>query len=542
MSIDGVGVDELEHQAFRLDEPAALALDAAGSYEEAGSPASDTTLAATVWIVRREDGVVVWRLRPPRPARGTFVSARDTVRLPAGLYDAYVASYGDPLARAPAASGRSLGERLRTALNRSGRAWRGDAGRWRLIAESLGGAATRVSGDPDGGGADSSVVWRASAVRSRERRETLFQVTAPARVRLRALVEVADGVLADSAVVVRLGTRDTVWVADPERTTWAGGSLKNRLAADEVALDPGFYQAVYTADRDHAYGSWTANPPWAPWQWGMEVRGGAAVRPLDATALDLPEVDAIRCAGPNEDLEQVFTLDRDVDALVVAVGEVVDGSRYDWGGLDRETEGREWDEVWEMPRRGLDPAGGDAKNRRATAALSLSAGTYRLRYEADTSHDCASGYNGDGGPEGDLWGVALYAFDPEFDPASVRRPAPPPGDETVLAEVEGGGAEPFSLDADAAVVVDATGVLTEDDASEVAWITDADGATVWTLTWDTAEPVGSLPFVRRFGGRVRLPAGDYTLRYREVPTAFEAALSDEPMTGQAAYRGVRVIR
>ena len=545
VAIEGVGVDRLEHGAFRLDAPAVLAVDAAGSFEEVGTPASDTTLAALAWVVRRADGAVVWRMRPPRPGRGTFASVQETVRLPAGTYDAYFASLGDPLARAPAPGGGSLAERLRTALNRSGRAWRGDAGRWRLVVRALeGGAAERVSSDPGDGAdrPDSSVVWHARSVRSRDRREGLFEVAEPSRVRVSALVEVADGVLADSAYVVRLGTRDTVWAARPGRTAWAGGSLKNRLAQDEVALAPGLYHAVYVTDRDHAYGSWTANPPWAPWQWGMEVRGGAAVRPLDPGALRLPEVEAVRCPGPDEEVERVFTLDDPSDVLVVAVGEVVDGTRYDWGGLDRQR-GDRWDEVWEMERRGLDPAGGSRKNRRAAAPLTLEPGTYRLRYETDGSHDCQSGYNDGGGPDGGLWGIVVYALDPGFDSASVGRPAPPVDD--VVAEVvagEGGAdqARPFTLDAETRVEVVGEDVSLRGDPVVAPWITDGRGARVWELDPATVEPVDGVPFALRYRDVVRLPAGSYVLHYDGDARGIADALASLEPGG--VDRGVRVLR
>ena len=553
VAFEGVGVDQLEHGAFRLDAPATLALDAAGSFEEAGTAASDTTLAALAWIARRDDGALVWRMRPPRPARGTFATTQDTVRLPAGTYDAYVASYGDPLARASASGGGSLAERLRTALNRSGRAWRGDAGRWRLIVRPVeggaagGGVAERVFDGPLSGAerADSSVVWRAWGVRSRERQEALLQVTEPARVGVSALVEAADGVLADSAYVVRLGTRDTVWTVQPGQTAWAGGSLKNRLAEGDLALAPGLYQAVYVSDRDHAYGSWTANPPWAPWRWGMEVRGGAAVRPLDPSALDLPEIASVRCPGPDETTERVFTLDVPIDALVVAVGEVVDGTRYDWGGLDRQR-GDGWDEVWEMGRRGLEPAGGSRKNRRAAAPLALDAGTYRLRYETDGSHDCGRGYNGDGGPDGDLWGIALYALDPGFDAASVARPAPPVGGSTVLAEIVPSDGDvdltrPFTLSAEAEVDVVGEDVSLGGTPIGSSWITNEQGDRVWESTSDRTEPAGGTQFVQRYRDTVRLPAGLYVLHYDgRLPEVADALESVEVGGVDRVVRVVRV--
>jgi TonB family protein len=431
VSIEGVGAEEVEWQAFRLSGPARLAVDAAGAFEEGGSPASDTTLAAAAWIVRREDGAVVWRLDPERPGRGTFVAVRDTVRLPAGTYDAYVATFGDPLVRAPLEGG-SLGERVRALLSRGGQSWKGDAGRWRLVATPVGSEARAAlvrpgSDRPEDVASDPAVLWRARAVRSGRRHEALLRVTAPARLRVRATTEVVDGVVADSASVVRLGTRDTVWSARSGAGTWAGGSVKNRLFDEALALAPGLYRVAFEADRSHAYGNWTANPPFRPWAWGIEVsevEPAGAVTLLDPSTLDLPRIAAFECVGPDERRVDVFTLPDPTDVLVVAVGEVKSGRRYDWAALDREDGG--WDEVWEMGTRGLEWAGGAEKNRRAVAALSLAPGTYRLRYESDGSHDCRSGYNSGGGPGRPLWGAAVYAADPAFDLGAVGRVAPPP--------------------------------------------------------------------------------------------------------------------
>lgn len=440
VALEGLRPERLERQSFQIDAPAAFAVDAAGSFEEAGSGASDTTLAAYGWIVRRESGAVVWKMGAARPERGTFVAVRDTLRLPPGTYDAYFASHGDPLVRAPGPRDNSLREQVRAALSRGGRSWVGDAGRWRFVVAGLtpGVRAARVSGpEPevaDAPDADSSFAWRALGVRSDERRQALLQVTAPTAVRVRALTEVVEGAVADEAQIVQLGTRDTVWAARAGEGRWAGGSVKNRVVEAEIALEPGIYEVAFETDRSHAYGDWTANPPLVPWRWGMELQAPAgAVSALDVAALDLPRIAEIACVGPDEEREVVFTLREPADVLAVAVGEVDHGTRYDYGGLDREEADGDWGEVWEMERDGLEPAGGAEKNRRAVAALALDAGTYRLRYETDSSHDCRSGYNSGGGPDAPLWGAVVYALRPD---AAFETVGPVPADTASAAGPE----------------------------------------------------------------------------------------------------------
>ena len=541
VALDGLDADDLAHGSFTLDAPATLAVDAVGSYEEAGTAASDTTMAASGWIVRRGDGAVVWRLRPPRPARGTLASALDTVRLAAGDYDVYFASYGDPLVRDPGPRDGSLAERVRAFLSRGGRSWVGEAGRWRLVVTPADPAAARLAtspasprdparADPD---ADEARIWQARGVRNRSRPEVLIQVAAPARVRVRAVTEIADGVVADRPSIVRLGQRDTVWTASAEGTAWAGGSLKNRLVEAEVALSPGIYRVAFDADRSHGYDGWTATPPWRPWEWGMTLSRAApdqAVAVLDPADLDRPVLAAFECVGPDADRQAEITVPSTTDVLVVGVGEIDAGSRYDWASLDRRV-GDRWDTVWEM-RGGTTPAGGARKNRRSVGALTLEPGRHRLRYRTDGSHDCQSGYNDEGGPDAPLWGAVLYALDPATDPAAfgARDVSPDAGTERPAATLDypaagllaaidsvGDGQDlraPFVLDRDAEVLVVAAGELSDVQRYDYATIETEGGREVWAMSWQNTVPAGDQLLHRRTRREVPLPAGRYVLRYR----------------------------
>lgn len=545
VSLDSLDPDDVSHDAFSIESRGTFAINAAGSFEEAGSPMSDTTMAAYGWIVRRDAGAVVWRMRPSRPERGTLVTVRDTVTFEPGTYDVYFASHGDPLVRAPGPRDASLGERIRAILSRGGRAWVGDAGRWRLRLAALdeGARAARSASPRDPAeddselrAGDSSLVWQARGVRDRQRRETILQVTDDAPVRLRAVTEISDGVVADRASLVRLGTSDTVWVADAAGSVWAGGSLKNQIVEDEVTLGPGLYRVAYEADRSHAYRDWTANPPLVPADWGMTVRRGApgaAIGLLDVTSLDLPTIAAFECVGPDEELEAAFTLPTATDVLLVAVGEISSGSAYDFATLERQEGDGDWNEVWEM-EDGLEPAGGASKNKRAVVALRLDAGTYRLLYETDGSHDCVSGYNSDGPPDGDLWGAALYALDPTLDvstisvvvtdlraddvPASVALDLP--NASRLIARIDSVGDDEdhrarFVLDVPTTVTIAAAGEMSSDSRYDYATIERPDGTLVWDMSWANTRAGGDdSSYHRVFSGTLDLPAGAYVVRYR----------------------------
>ena len=541
----GLDPDRLRHEAFSVSEPATFAVDAVGSFEEVGTPESDTTLAAYGWIVRRDDGAVVWRMRPARDGSATLAAVQDTVRLAPGVYDAYFASLGDPLVRPEGPRDGSLSERVRSFLSRGGRSWVGDAGRWRFEIEPLDRAArrARTSGftlDPaDVEPAAPLLVWQAQGVRNRQRREALVQVTAPARVRLRAVTEVVDGAVADRASLVRLGTRDTVWTAEGPGAP-VGGSLKNRAVEAEVALEPGIYRAAFETDRSHAYGDWSANPPWVPSAWGLRVTRAtpdAAVARLDPTALDLPEIVAFECVGPDERRRAELTLTEPTDVLLVAVGEAESGSEYDYATLERREDDGGWDEVWEMEDDGdLEWAGGADKNRRAVQAFSLDPGTYRLTVETDRSHDCQSGYNSGGGPTDPFWGAALYALDPDADVSAIavdvsqdvdrdRRASVEaqvlrfPTNAQLIARIDSVGDDEdrrirFDLAEPMTVTVVAAGEISSGERYDYATIERPNGERVWTMTRDNTASGGDRDFHRVFSGPVDLDVGTYVLRYR----------------------------
>ena len=125
--------EALAHAAFAVDAPVRVAVDAVGSFEER----PDTALAAFGWIVRRADGALVWRQRPG-PARrarlrlGTARHARARAGHLRRLLRERTATRTceAPPPRRPS----SVTDRLRDALSRGGRAWVGDAERWRLTA------------------------------------------------------------------------------------------------------------------------------------------------------------------------------------------------------------------------------------------------------------------------------------------------------------------------------------------------------------------------------------------------------------------------
>ncbi len=549
--LDGLDVEELEHRSFEVGARGArVAVEVAGSFEgQDGAVAADSSLAAGEpplaaygWLVRRETGEVAWRPRPRRrPAHGSVFVVRDTLDLEPGIYDAYFTSYGDPLVRSVGSSSERLSDRVRTALSRGGRAWLGEADRWRFVVSGATDADRRALEDRDDAVPDAEAsVWASGAVGSSETVERVLRVEAEARVRVRVTTEITDGVVADSASIVRLDDGAAVWALGPAGGRWAGGSLKNLAFDTTLALAPGLYRVRFATDRSHAARDWTANPPFDPSAWGVRVdaEAGAPVAVFDPSAADLsglPEIARIDCVGPNRDEHLPFTLAAPTTVLIAAAGEMSSAdSRYDYATLYRQDGGAP-EAVWEMTYEASEHAGGVDRNRRETTVRTLAAGRYDLRYQTDGSHDCEGGY-GNEGPDDPLWGAVVAALSPGFtplDPPLARSRenrlrglddedadrSGGDGDGRVLVRLTGLGPDAdaraqFTLDAPGAVRIRALGELLPSERLDWGWIETDDGVPAWTMTRGNTRPAGGSPKNRRFDGVELLPAGTYTVRFR----------------------------
>lgn len=530
-----------EHEAFRVNEAVRVTLDASGSFE--GGEA-DTALAAHGWLVHRETGNVVWRMRPARrPERGTYFLMRDTLALRPGTYDAYYAALGVPEARTTTTGG-SFRDRLGDALRGGGKGWVGDAARWHFLVRFAPGEdrsrAEQISDDiPE---AD-DLVWGTGPARSNDLHEVVLRAKEPVRVRLEALFEAAGHVTRDSAYLVSTGG-DTLWVARPSASSHAGGSLLNRRRTDTLSLEPGLYRAVYRADGSHAYDDWEANPPWEPWRWGLRIspadsasRAGG-IAPADPLN-DLPRLASIECADTPSTTRTVrFEVLERLEVTLVGVGEFINGDGYDYGELLRGE-----DTVWDMRRDSRSPAGGADKNERAEETLWLDPGTYTLRYTTDGSHHCRS-FNQEAPDREDFWGVVLLSTDGREGGDRLRlvedAPAIP---QDALARIVGVGdnenrTATFELDRATDACVLALGEI--NDTNRYDWGAVV-GPTAWSLTMRNSFHDGGSTFNRMSVAHLTLQPGRYTVRY-QTDTNHSAAGWVNEAPNHPEYWGIQVWR
>jgi hypothetical protein len=285
-----------------------------------------------------------------------------------------------------------------------------------------------------------------------ETRSVGFTLRRPTDLRVYALGEGADGEMYDYGWIVDGATRRTVWSMEYSETNPAGGDDKNRMVNDIISLDPGSYVLQYTTDDSHSYEDWNADPPDDREAWGITVtvadaddrRSTGSRRPTRArgeladavetatvAAMEAARVaatEALRSAraevdremrrvwadvevmaqlirvGDDADLREPFTLDRDSQVRIYALGEGTFGEMHDYAWIEDAATG---EPVWRMSYDQTEHAGGDEKNRMVDTVVRLRAGEYVLRYESDDSHAFDS-WNMPAPPDAANYGVTLF--------------------------------------------------------------------------------------------------------------------------------------
>src|SRR5262249_36251132 len=161
----------------------------------------------------------------------------------------------------------------------------------------------------------------------------------------------------------------------------AGGDAKNRLVDRTFGLERGDYILHFVSDDSHSYNDWNASAPPDAEHWGITLlangtlnRGAVAEYSEKADPNVLAQMVEMR---DDENSRKRFTLDRETQIRIYAIGEASGHTMVDYGWIENAKTGKT---VWEMTYRTTEPAGGAAKNRKFDGAITLPAGEYVLRY------------------------------------------------------------------------------------------------------------------------------------------------------------------
>ena len=525
VELDDFGPRQVKSQSFTLASPQDLQLEATGAEstaktgwaavmgEKNGKPVPPWS--GNAWILDLQSRKVLWKLSDATTTQGArgLREFKGSVRLPAGSYTAYYASFPD---------GEYWSDD--NAKHKSDRKWHwfGDdpVENFKLVVRGKGQVLSQDEIDRARASNSASTIVSLPGRFHEEFEETGFALAKPTEVQISASGEAREDGEFDFGWIINADTRATVWRFGWRDSQPAGGAPKNRRVTKTLLLPAGRYAAFYATDDSHDPSEWNAQPPEDPDAWGLTV----AVPDRDArTAVKtfayehIPQnatIVALTGIGNDAMKKQGFTLTRPMDVRIYALGEGRNGRMFDYGWItSADTRKR----VWTMEYDATEAAGGDRKNRLADTTLHLDQGNYVVHYLSDDSHSAAE-WNAAAPPDGRRWGITVLAAKGPLDRAAVV-PYDEKGNPAIVAELTGirddeQVRKAFSLDRDTEVRIYAVGEGTGGDMVDFGWIEDAkSGRRVWEMTYRATEHAGGAKKNRRFDGVIRLPAGDYVLRY-----------------------------
>ena len=248
-------------------------------------------------------------------------------------------------------------------------------------------------------------------VGDREMRNEGFTLTRAMDLRIYAIGEGSnpDGDMDDYAWIVDANTRRRVWTMRYDDTEHAGGGQKNRLFDGTVRLEPGSYMVYYSSDANHSVAEWNDSPPAEARYYGISIFPASGtldrsvVQPFTRTGASAATIAELVRMRDDVNARRSFTVDREQDVRVYAIGEGIDGEMYDYGWIENAETGRA---VWEMTWRSTTRAGGASKNRLFDGTVHLPAGRYVLRWQSDGSHSFGD-WNDDAPEDPEMWGITV---------------------------------------------------------------------------------------------------------------------------------------
>ena len=242
-----------------------------------------------------------------------------------------------------------------------------------------------------------------------------FQITKSCNLRVYAIGEASAscGGFCDYAWIEKAGLPTSFWEMTVANTHQAGGAAKNRLFDDVVHFEKGVYTLGYVTDGSHSYGSFNAAAPLDQKNYGVSLYAlpdgcePGQVRELARPGQDLAVLAKMTCVGNSAELVESFELAQPTKVRVYALGEGMGASMYDYGWVQRRSDGQI---VWEMTYRKTRAAGGAEKNRMVDDILMLDAGEYEVWYISDDSHSFAD-WNAQKPRDPQGWGITLLKLE-----------------------------------------------------------------------------------------------------------------------------------
>lgn len=530
---------EVQREAFSLDASQDLHVEAVGgrskdrdrhfwdrwSDDEERRP----HWPGNAWILNARTREVVWELNDEdtRSSRNGLRTFEGTVRLPAGVYEAYFASF------AGEGYGRVTGSWLRN-VSTGRKGYRdGEFVYWGAFVENrafqefklvIEGAGQPVSADAVQGVRDEineTAIVSLTGLGDNAFRQVGFRLDQPTEIEFYALGEVRRDGAFDYGWIIDADTHKRLWTMDYFSSDYAGGSDKNRMVHQRLTFPAGRYVAFFATDDSHSSDAWNASPAYDPDFWGLTLR---VPTPADRAHVQtfayehVPDRNvfvSLTGLGNHETQSQAFRLKRPADLRIYALGEGSSGDMYDYGWIiDTRTRQR----VWEMKYRNTEHAGGAQKNRLIDEVVSFDAGEYVVYFITDDSH-AYQDWNDSPPYDQKRWGITMLT--PQGPPdEDVMTTYAEKEDPRILAELvqirdDARRRQRFTLGQESEVHIYALGEGRSGDMYDYGWIEEAQtGRTVWEMKYRMTDHAGGARKNRVADVTVVLPAGDYVLYYR----------------------------
>lgn len=524
VEINSIKPDKIEVAGFELSEDQDVSIEVFGLQPYRNRHRTPLTYG---WILDTETRELVWETFDgdiDREGRREY-SCTDKIELKKGTYEVYYASFPyseDWQWDSHHRVGNVIG-RIFSAIF-SGR----DYDYYDYDFEKL---FIRVEGD--GKAMDSDLVLEQQSILKgdallsfsplgRDRvKQTILKVTEPTDVTIYAIGEARRDGDFDFGWITNIKTRERVWELTYRDSEHAGGAIKNRQSKETIQLEPGTYRINYITDDTHHYRRWNSYPPYDPEFWGLTIWLENPKEKSHISMIDAGEsedeaniiVDFTRIRD-NDYRSEGFTLKKDLDIHILAIGEGRDGDMFDYGWI---VEMKNREKVWKMTYRDTEPAGGANKNRLFDGIVRLKAGNYMAYFITDDSHAYHS-WNASAPFAEKKWGMTISVMDDNYKDGDFTEYLESE-DQSVIAKIVRVGdhareRQKFTIEKDGNIHVYAIGEGSRGEMYDYAYIqSDNTGKVVWEMTYRSTDRAGGARKNRLFDDEIYLKAGTYQVIY-----------------------------
>ncbi|MEL6820950.1 MAG: hypothetical protein AAFP70_04245 [Calditrichota bacterium] len=509
VEINDLEPEEIEYAGFKLNSRGEVNINVVSGHLRGKS-----SYLATAWILNAENRDVVWELTDSNSKwmSRKLRNYKDAVELPAGSYEVYFSVFPGYYYNNSGWSG------LKNWI--MGSSDRDDDDSYEEYSLKVLGNGTSINKSTIRNNRES--IQRKALVSIFASRDDLykkqgFKVNRDTELMIYALGEARDDGSFDYGWIINTDTRERVWQMDYMNTDEAGGAKKNRMYKRNISFPKGNYALYYVSDDSHSPLEWNASPPYDPEFWGVSIysdnsQAASAVELFDYEEAEMKNliVDFSRL-GDDEFRSEGFTLTRDMNVRVYAVGEGRHGEMFDYAWI---TKGNSRDRVWEMDYYETEHAGGASKNRLYDGVIRLKKGSYVANFVTDDSHSYRD-WNSAQPFDPEHWGMTIMSVEKGFNSNKDVQAFSEDEDKDVLARIARVGDDKklrksFKLDKDGSVRVYAVGEGRGGHMYDFAWIEDRrTGRVVWEMTYRMTEHAGGSKKNRLFDGSVFLKSGEY---------------------------------